>query len=72
MYNFEKEGAQHCAFANNGCASILSAAKDRGSLENNVNFPGGYLAYVAHRIAVFVGGTFTPELQPNDNVMITC
>jgi len=72
MYNFKKEGAQHCAFADYGCASILHVAKNRGTLENNVNFPGGYLVYVANRIAVFVGGTFTPELQSNDNVMITC
>ncbi len=70
MYNFSNEGAQHCAFANNGCASIVHAANNRGSLEKN--FPGGYLAYVAHRIALFVGGTFTPQVQPNDKVMTTC
>ena len=69
MYNFSKEGAQHCAFADNGCAVF---DEDRGTLENNVNFPGGYLAYVAHRIALFVGGTFTPQVQPIDKVETSC
>ena len=67
MYNFKKEGAQHCAFADNGCASILHVAKDRGTLGANE-----YLAYVAERIAVFVTDIFTPQVQLSDEVMTTC
>jgi hypothetical protein len=70
MYNFINEGAQHCAFADNGCASILHAANYRGSLDTT--YPGGYLTYVAERIALFVDGTFTPQVQPMGNVLNIC
>ena len=72
VYNFINEGAEHCAFSNNGCRfTFMYVAKSRGSLSSKSN-PDGYLYYVAEKIKLFVNSNYIPDVKPSDNVLTTC